>query len=596
MLSRLGAAIRGNPLDNPSVPLNQAGFLFSLFGGGETSAGVHVNEKTALGLSTVYACISVLSNSFGTMPCKLYERTKSGRKPVTEGDLFSLLAVEPNPNMTAVTFWSAVMACAALRGNGYAIIQRDKEAPGGVPVANWPIHPSFVQTRLNPATRELEHVVSVDGKQTVYPDRDMFHVPALTMDGLVGIDPLTTAARQSIGTAIAGAKHIGAFFGRGSRPSGVLTRSAQQPQAGTLQGKTAPENNDKARESWERANAGDNQGRTAVLPAGWDWKPIAITPEQSQYLQIRQFERAELAALWSIPPHMVGDTSRLSNSNHESQALEFVKFTLLPWIVRFEAEINRKLLPRVGRNASRYIVSFDTSELIRGDFDAQMTGFATGRQWGFVTANECRTAIGYDPIDGPAGDAVILPLNMVSAKQLFEEPIPDPAPSKSVEGPGNADNQSDGSAGGNNNGDDYDAQSGGSGNGGQNQRAASKNQTKLLDRMADAYRGIFRDGVGRFNSRTTRGADTVQQIFGAVLSSIADESVRQAQQTFRLPAEVDLGTEKLLRDTAKQLEKRTASWTATTADADADHELRYCVNAIANHVFREAGSTIVQKA
>jgi HK97 family phage portal protein len=569
---RLGRVLRANPLENPAVPLSSpAGWLAELFGGAPTSAGLQVNEHTAMQLTSVYACINVLASAFASLPCELLERKGKAKQPAYDQDLYDLLAIEPNPEMSAVSFFGSLMCCAALLGNGYAQIQWDSPTTRNTPVALWPMHPRHVRPRRNEKTRLLEYLVTVDGKESIVAARDMIHVPGLTMDGFVGIDPIR-AAKQSIGTGLAATKHIGGFFGRGSRPSGILKRTQVPVQPGTLGAKTSNEATDQLRESWERANAGDSQGRTAVLPAGWDWQAVSITPEQAQFLQIMQYTRTEIAGLWQIPPHMIGDTTRLSNANGQSEALNFLSFTLRPWIVRFESEIQRKLLPKRGRNAGKFTVRFDTTEMLRLDFASLIQAVAMGRQWGLYNANEGRAKLGDNPIEGPAGDQYLVPLNMVTAEQLAAQPTETEPDAGDVD-PNEPTNQ-----------DDVP-----SGNGGQNQR-------KLLDRLADAYRRLFRDAAGRLQARGVRNADTVQQIFGPVLASIAEESERQARGLFRLSAEQDLGTEKLLRDTVRQLEKRAASWTATTADADADAALQYCVRSIALNVYREAGSALAQAA
>jgi HK97 family phage portal protein len=567
-ISDVGRALRGNPLDNPAVPLSAgAGWMYDLFGGAPTSSGVAVNEKTAMQLTSVYSCINVLASAFSSLPCELLERKGKGRQPAIDVPLHDLLAIEPNPEMSAVSFWGALMACAALLGNAYARIQWDKSSPT-TPIALWPMHPCFVHPQRNQQTGLLEYQLSVNGTAEIVKPKDMLHVPGLTLDGFVGVDPIR-AARQSIGTGIAASKHIGAFFGRGSRPSGVLTRTQQPVVPGTLGAKTAPEALDKVRESWERANAGDNQGRTAVLPTGWDWKAISITPEQAQFLQIMQYTRTEIAGLWQIPPHMIGDTSRLSNSNGQSEAQNFLTTTLRPWIVRFESEIRRKLLPRVGRNASRFTVRFDTTELMRLDFATQIEAIAMGRQWGLYNADEGREKLGENPIGGIAGKQYLVPLNMVTAEQLAEQPASNDPDADDVD-PNESGDQDDVPAG----------------NGGRNQR-------KLLERMARAYRGLFRDAAGRLTARDKRDAAAVQQILGPVLEAIAAEGKRQACQMFRLKADVDLAEEKILRDTVRGIEKRAAAWTATTVDADAERELKYAVRAIMLGVFREAATAIV---
>ena len=377
--------------------------MYDLFGGGPSSAGVAVNDTTAMQLATVYSCVNILASDVSSLPLKVYERSDKGKRPAVDSDLYWLLAVEPNPEMTAPVFWGALMGCAALSGNGYAEIQRE----GKKPVALWPRHPHFVKPMRakgeEPLTAggkagagDLVYQVTVNSTQTYVSSKDMIHLSGLSLDGWIGLSPIQ-AAKQTIGTAIAAERFGAGFFGRGSRPSGLLTPTENL--------KAGDPRLDAARKSWENANSGDNQGRTAVMPAGWTWTAIGISPGEAQFLETQQYSRAQIAALYRIAPHMVGDTSRLSNGNHESQSQEYVTFTLRPWLVKIEADIERKLMPRVGRSAGKYTVRFDTEELTRGDFASRMTGFATGKQWGFYNTNEIKEKLGENPI-GAEGDKI----------------------------------------------------------------------------------------------------------------------------------------------------------------------------------------------
>lgn len=538
------ALFRGNPLDNPAVPLSSgAAFLYDLIAGSPTAAGVAVNEQTAMQLATVYSCINVLASDFSSLPCRVYEQTDKGKVPAVNSDLHYLLSVEPNPEMSSVTFWSTMMACAATSGNCYAIIQWE----GTTPVALWPIPPSYVKPKRK--NNALVYVITVNGETKEYLPKDILHVPAVTLDGMVGLSPIL-AAKQTIGTAIAAERFGAGFFGRGSRPSGLLTGPMPKAQ---------PEK-DAIKASWEAANSGENQGRTAVLPDGWEWKPLSVTPEEAQFLETQQYTRTQIAGIYRIPPHMIGDTSRLSNSNHESQALEYVTFTLRPWIVRFEGELQRKLMPRIGRKAGKYSVRFDITELIRGDFASQMNGFAIGKQWGFFNTNNIREKLGENPI-GPAGDVFWAPLNMVPADKLGEEPADSTA----------------------------DPNADPAGNGGRNQRM-------LLAALERVFQPMFRDAAGRLTAREKRDAVAVQQIFGPALVTMAEESARQAREFFRLDEIAQLGEEKIVRELLKTLEKRSAAWTATTLDDEAARELTYCVRSITLGIFREAGASLALAA
>lgn len=582
LFNRLGAALRGNPLENPATPLSApAAWLYDLFGGTPTSAGVTVNETTAMQQATIFSIINGIQSDVSSLPLTVYEFTANGgKKPAVDADLYYLLAVEPNPDMTAAAFIGCITACVALTGNGYAEIQRE----GSKPVALWPRHPHFVRPLrakggepLSPAGVAAAGDLLYEVKDTV-PSRfvrsaDMIHVKGLTVDGWVGISPIE-AARQTIGKTIAAERFGAGFFGRGSRPSGLLTGPIDQKNDVKMQ---------QARSSWEKANAGDNQGRTAVMPAGWTWTKIGVSPNEAQFIETEQMGRTQLCGLWRFPPHMAGDTSRLSNANHESQALEYVTFTLRPLLVRLEQEFERKLVPSKGRTAGKYTVRFDTSELIRGDYASVIEAVAMGKQWGIYTTNKALEKLGDNPI-GPAGDVLYMPLNMI-ALGPDGLPIPDPdIAGTSAAGGG------DGGDGGNGGGDDAKPK----GNGGRNQRAAEE---LLLTRMQRAYGPLFRDAIGRLVKRDKRDSDAVQQVCGPVLETIAAEAIRQAVTVFRLEENhADLGHEKILRDYRGSLAKRAAEWKDELGEAEASAELARAVRAITIGIFREAGSLIATAA
>jgi HK97 family phage portal protein len=510
--SAVAAAFRGNPLDNPATPLNAAAaWMFDLFTGGTTAAGVSVNEHTAMRLDTVYSCVNVLGSDISSLQLKVFEQDgKGGKAPAISSKLYYLLTVEPNPEMTAPTFFATWTGSAILTGNGYAEIQWDES---NSPIALWPRHPDRVRPRratagerltnnLAAAAGDLVYEVTDTGQTRIVAAEDMLHLTGLSRDGWIGISPIKAAA-QTIGTAIQAEKFIGGFFGRGSRPSGILTGPVDDRD---------PAKRQQARESWEKANGGDSQGRTAVLPNGWSWTAIGISPQEAQFLETLGFTRTQICGIFRVPPHMIGDTSRLSNGNHESIALEYATFTLRPWMVRIEAEIQRKLMPSFGRKANKLSVAYDIYPIIRGDFASQMNGFATGKQWTFYTTNEIRAKLGENPVEG--GDVFYVPLNMVP---IGKDGLPVQADVQDASGGGEG-------------GQEPTPQ----GNGGQNQRM-------LLERIGQAYGGLFRNAHGRLMKRSKRDADAVAHIFGPVLEAIAFEAQRQARAIFRVDKDADLG-------------------------------------------------------
>jgi HK97 family phage portal protein len=422
--------------------------------------------------------------------------------------------------MTSVSFISTVTACAVLTGNGYAEIQRDST---GRPVALYPRHPD--QTRpVRLFNGDLAFECTDSGKRRVIANANMLHIPGVSLDGYGGgLSPIQ-AAKQTLGLHKAAELSSAWLFGNGSRPSGILTMPSGLDDKQRIN----------ARESWENSQSGENQGRTAVLPPGFAWQSIAINPDDMQFIATMNYTRSQVAGLFRLPPHMIGDTSRLSNSNHESQALEYVTFTLRPWLTRWETEVQRKLMPSIGRNAGRYSVRFDTAELIRGDFATQMTGFATGRQWGWYSANDVRTAIGLNPL-GPQGDQYMIPLNMQDAA-LKPDPVSndeqDVTPSDDIQDQ-IQNTTSDGDSEGTN--------------------------RTLVSRMSQTYSAIFRDALGRVTAREKRDSESIGRCFSPVLQTIADEAIRQAQASFKLN-DADLNTDKIIRDALKSLEKRAGDW------------------------------------
>jgi HK97 family phage portal protein len=170
------------------------------------------------------------------------------------------------------------------------------------------------------------------------------------------------------------------------------------------------------RESWQEAYGGNNSGRQGFLFGDWDVKTVGLSPEDSQFLATRNFQRADLAAMFHLQPHQVGDTSRLSNGNHVQAQLTFVTDTLRPIAGRIEAELKRKLL----KGKSDLFVLFDLKERLRGDTQTQMTSYAIGRQWGFLSVNDIREDLGLNNI-GPEGDTFLYPVNMGDAAQLLKD-------------------------------------------------------------------------------------------------------------------------------------------------------------------------------
>ena len=232
---------------------------------------------------------------------------------------------------------------------------------------------------------------------------DVLHIPGLGFDGLVGYSPIAMA-KNAIGMAIACEEYGAKFFANGATPGGVLEHPS------TIK------DSQRVRESWQAAFGGSsNSNKVAVLEEGMKYTPISISPEQAQFLETRKFQINEIARIFRVPPHMVGDLEKSSFSNIEQQSLEFVKYTLDPWVIRWEQSIQRALLSHDEK--VRYFVKFNLEGLLRGDYQSRMNGYAIGRQNGWMSANDIRELENLDRIPAEeGGDLYLINGNMLPLK------------------------------------------------------------------------------------------------------------------------------------------------------------------------------------
>ncbi len=365
--------------DKPKNSLN--GSRYSFFFGG-TTAGKPVNENTAMQMTAVYSCVRILSEAIAGLPLHVYKYNDGGNK---EKDLahplYRLLHDEPNPEMTSFVFRETLMGHLLLWGNAYAQVIRNAR---GEVVALYPLMPNkmTVDRDKDGCLYYLYQRGSGDtpslGKnsQVLLSPSDVLHIPGLGFDGLVGYSPIAMA-KNAIGLAIATEEYGAKFFANGAAPGGVLEHpgTIKDPQ--------------KVKDSWNSAYQGSgNAHRVAVLEEGMKYQPIGISPEQAQFLETRKFQINEIARIFRVPPHMVGDLEKSSFSNIEQQSLEFVKYTLDPWVVRWEQSMYRVLLSESEKKD--HFIKFNVDGLLRGDYESRMNGYATARQNGWMSANDIR--------------------------------------------------------------------------------------------------------------------------------------------------------------------------------------------------------------
>ncbi len=381
-----------------------AGSSYSFFLGG-TASGKYVTERSAMQMTAVYCCVRILSEAVASLPLQFYRYTDDGGKEkAVEHPLYFLLHDEPNPEMTSFIFRETLMTHLLLWGNAYSQIIRNGK---GEVVALYPLMPDRMKVDRDEHGRlYYEYTVydsdDVDGRKgtnkvgrTVrLQPHDVLHIPGLGFDGLVGYSPIAMA-KNAIGLAIATEEYGSKFFANGAAPSGVL----EHP--GTIKDPS------KVRESWQATFGGSgNANKIAVLEEGMKYTPISISPEQAQFLETRKFQIDEIARIFRVPPHMIGDLEKSSFNNIEQQSLEFVKYTLDPWVSRWEQAMVRALL--TPDEKKKYFFKFNVDGLLRGDYQSRMNGYATARQNGWMSANDIRELENLDRIPAEQGGDLYL--------------------------------------------------------------------------------------------------------------------------------------------------------------------------------------------
>ena len=385
---------------------------------GTSTSGKRVNERSAMQMTAVYSCVRILSEAIASLPLNVYRYNEDGGKEKAyDHPLFRLLHDEPNPEMTSFIFRETLMTHLLLWGNAYAQIIRNGK---GEVIALYPLMPDRMSVDRDEKghlyyryTKSSDDAPTMEGSTVVLDPSDVLHVPGLGFDGLVGYSPIEMA-KNAIGLAIAAEEYGSKFYANGASPSAVLEHPGTLKDPG------------KVRDSWNAAFGGSsNSHKVAVLEEGLKYTPISISPNEAQFLETRKFQINEIARIFRVPPHMVGDLEKSSFSNIEQQSLEFVKYTLDPWVIRWEQALFRALLNE--EEKKDYFFKLNVEGLLRGDYASRMNGYATARQNGWMSANDIRELEDLDRIPTELGGDLYLvngnmmPLNDAGAAYANKE-------------------------------------------------------------------------------------------------------------------------------------------------------------------------------
>lgn len=541
---------RNNPVENPAVSL-AAGWQFLMGGQHGSDAGEVINERTSLEDATVWACVRIIAESVSNLPLRLLKLSDSGRSVATNHPLYLLLARNPNPESTSVTFFEQHVLSLALTGNAYAQIQRSTD---GRPVALWPLLPHQV-TPLRDMQGNLVYKINValEGMPADYrvlDKRDVLHTKLFGLNGLTGMSPIEMQ-RQTIGLSRGATRNAARLFGNGSVPTMVLVKKSPLP--------LAPEDKTKAREDWETLTSGRSSHRLGILDANWGIEKLGYSQEESQWLESRGFSVEQICGIWRVPPHMVGaQTGRTTNSNMQEQNSLFVSETLKGYLTKIEQEFLTKLLSDAEK--TQYELEFDTSSLLLGNLSDQAEYYSTAINGGWLTPAEVRHELGLNPAASDAGLNVYrTPVNYMNSSVLLTQ-------------------GSDSDAGD----VDSDIVTGSTERSipgvpsvpAANERAALRNYgAAYLSRFTAAIRAV------------ANKESNLAQAFAPLLDSIAEQIAQS------VGAEVD---KQRMVDYVTKLEQRSAKWTADKIEHFASDELRRAVKAFVFACYEAKAKTVVQ--
>jgi HK97 family phage portal protein len=381
-------------------------------GGRRSSAGVHVSPHGSLALAAYYACLRVIAEDCAKLPLQVLEHLERGRRKAVEHWLWPILHDQFNDDMTAITGREVMTHHVVGWGNTYGYIMRDRSMTrrDGQPVGIYPLHPARVRPQRDPQTGQIvyrvyRHLTEPDAREIpeIVPARDMIHLKGLGPDGLIGYS-IAQIAAESLGLSLAAQRYGASFFGNSATPSGVLKHPMTLSEEAQKHLKAS---------HLEQHGGPDASQGLMILEEGMEWQSIAIPPEQAQFLETRQFQVREVCRWFRMQPHKIGDLTDAHHTNIESQNIEHVTDTMLPWYVKWEQEINRKLLA-----GTSYYTKHDVRGLLRGDSAARAAYYQTMFMIAAYSPNMILELEDDNPYEG--GDERFLQIQYAPVQQIVD--------------------------------------------------------------------------------------------------------------------------------------------------------------------------------
>ncbi|MFE4112273.1 phage portal protein [Kosakonia sp. YIM B13611] len=378
------------PVTTPAELAQEIGLTY------DTYTGKRVSSGRAMRLTAVFSCVRVLAESIGMLPCSIYKAVGKGKEKATAERLHKLVSMKPNGYMTPQEFWELMIVCLCLRGNFYAY----KVKALGEVVELLPLDPGCVQPKLNSNWEPVYQVTFPDGTTDVLGQEDIWHVRILTLDGLNGLNPIAYA-REAISLGLATEEHGARLFSNGAVTSGVLETEHQLSDTAYQRLKSDFE---------EKHQGLGNAHKPMILEMGLQWKSMALSAEDSQFLETRKFQLEEICRLFRVPMHLVQNTDRATYSNIEELGMGFINYSLVPYLTRIEQRINIGLV-RESKQGT-YYAKFNVGALLRGDMKSRFEAYATAINWGMYSPNDCLELEDRNP--RPGGDVYLTPMNMTT--------------------------------------------------------------------------------------------------------------------------------------------------------------------------------------
>jgi HK97 family phage portal protein len=380
----------------------------SWFGSSPTTVSNQVvTTESAMRVAAVFAAVKVISETIASLPLHTYKRLPKGKERDTNHHLSYLLHSQPNSFQTSFEFRSLQMVNVLLGGNAYARKLFTRSGKVGELI---PLNPKLVKPHWNKSKTEIVYDFNENGSSpTEFKQSEILHIRGLSLDGVEGLGPIA-AAREAIGLSMAAEKHAAALFGNGARPGSIIYYTnplSEQAQQSFIK-------------QWTEKFSGSGAGKVAMLQSGEaKFESLGMSNEDAQFIEVRQFQLSEIARIFRIPPHLIGDLSKATFSNIEQQSLEFVVHCLRPWLVNIEQSIMKSLFTEEERRT--HFVEFSVDALLRGDITSRFAAYNTGIQAGFLSRDEVRELENRNPIPDGGGEIFLQPLNMAEVGKAPEE-------------------------------------------------------------------------------------------------------------------------------------------------------------------------------